>query len=112
MPSDLPGYGGPAEAALSTSETPNVHHDIPRRTVGRVRLRHGQTLPIANVTGEPPNEMRNVLLWRVARENQFRHDCLPAEAGAPLCGFCGARWPCDPRLNADEALAASYTAPR
>ena len=60
-------------------------------------------------TDQPPPEVRNVLLWRQARHNQQTHDCHPHQDSAPTCRFCGTEWPCDPRLNADEALAASFS---
>jgi hypothetical protein len=78
---------------------------MPLPVVGYVPPRLGQTA----AADQPPPEVRNVLLWQQARHNQATHDNQPGSHGEPTCRFCGTPWPCDPRINADEALAASYS---
>jgi hypothetical protein len=63
------------------------------------------------VADDRPPHVRNALLWRQARYNQRTHDHTRGRDEAPVRGFCGTAWPCDPRMNADEAPAASFTSP-
>lgn len=61
---------------------------------------------------EPPQQVRQPMMWRLAVRLYRDHALAAAPVGAPpRCQVCRQPWPCPPRRTAERGLVAAFAEP-